>query len=317
MQAGYMATPMSKPDLEARPAYRDRISPGGTPRGWAVLGDTQRTMLYQMLMGREWDNHPERCLLIESLAQRAPDALVLVGDLVCWGELQSDWRYFDQVMAPVRTRDIPVLPVVGNHDYFVRRRQSLPRLVERFARLGDETWYEERLGDLALLVLDSNRGPIGLARWEAQRAWLESRARALDVDPAVRGVIFFGHHPPITNSLEIGPHGPSLGDLVPVFARTKKAMLYVSGHCHAYERFKSQGKTFVVSGGGGGPRQILRRGRWTRHADEYAGGRLRPFHYLWLTTDAAGLSVTVHGLERRSPPVRELERFSIAWPTPA
>jgi hypothetical protein len=293
--------------------YRDRLVDVTQATSFAVIGDTQRTMTYQLLMGREWNNHPERSRLVDDIARRSPACLVVAGDLVSYGQLDRDWRYFDDVMEPLRARGVPLLPVVGNHDYFISRSRSLPRLRARFPRLADVTWYEERLGPLALVVIDSNRGPLGAETWARQRAWLSARAKELDADPSVRGVFFFGHHPPITNSFEVGPHGPTLADVVPTFAGMRKSLAYVSGHCHAYERFERHGKTFLVSGGGGGPRQPLRRGRLARSPDLYPGGTMRPFHYLWMTVEADGVTVEVRGMERRETELRELERFTLAF----
>ena len=295
--------------------YRDRLADASHRTSFAVIGDTQRTMAYQLLMGREWNNHPERTLLVEDVARRSPACLIIAGDLVCYGQLDRDWRYFDDVMAPLRARDVPILPVVGNHDYFVTRGRSLPRLCSRFPRLSESTWYVERIGPLAIVVLDSNRGPLGAASWARQRAFLDACAEELDADPTVRGVLFFGHHPPITNSFEVGPHRPTLADVVPTFLGMRKSLAYVSGHCHAYERFHRGGKTFLVSGGGGGPRQPLRRGWLARSPDLYPGGTVRPFHYLWITVEGDGLTVEVRGFERRETVLRELERFTLAFCT--
>ncbi len=294
--------------------YRDRIADAKEHRAsFAVIGDTQRTMRYQLLMGREWNNHAERTLLVEDIARRSPACLIIGGDLVCYGQLDSDWRYFDSVMAPLRASGVPILPVVGNHDYFVTRGRSLPRLRSRFPRLTESTWYVERLGPLAMVVLDSNRGPLGSATWQQQRAFVTARAEELEADPTVRGVLFFGHHPPFTNSFEVGPHRPTRVDVLPTFLGMRKSLAYVSGHCHAYERFYRDGKTFLVSGGGGGPRQPLRRGRLARSPDLYQGGTLRPFHYLWVTIEDDGLVLEVRGMDRRETVLRELERVELPF----
>jgi predicted phosphodiesterase len=38
------------------------------------------------------------------------------------------------------------------------------------------------------------------------------------------------------------------------FIEYSKASFFFSGHSHSYERFQIDGKFFIVSGGGGGPR---------------------------------------------------------------
>jgi len=39
-----------------------------------------------------------------------------VEDMVAWGQSKKDWEYFDRIMAPIR--HVPLLPALGNHDYF-------------------------------------------------------------------------------------------------------------------------------------------------------------------------------------------------------
>lgn len=135
----------------------------------------------------------------------------------------------------------------------------------------------------------------------------------LDAARDVRGLVFFGHHPPYTNSWEVGPHVATRRDILPIFHRAKKSLGYVSGHCHAYERFEDRGKTLLVTGGGGGPRQPLRRGIFARSVDCYPGGVLRPFHYLSIRIADSGLEVEVRGLEKGERVLRTLERFALGW----
>ena len=292
-------------------SYRDRIQ--HSHHTLAIIGDMQRTMGYQRLLGRERDNDAQRRALLRDIEQRDVGCIVLAGDLVTFGDSARDWAYFDDVMAGVRGRDVPTLPVLGNHDYFVFRRCALPHLHKRFPRLASATWYVERLGPLALVIIDSNRGPLGRALWESQRAWLAEQVATLDAAPDVRGVLFFGHHPPFTNSWEVGPHAPTRRDLLPIFHDTHKSLAYVSGHCHAYERFQDRGKTFLVTGGGGGPRQPLRRGMFARSVDAYPGGVIRPFHYLSLEVTDRGIDVEVRGLDKGECGLRTIERFGLPW----
>jgi hypothetical protein len=88
------------------------------------------------------------------------------------------------------------------------------------------------------------------------------------------------HDPPFTNSTIVPESKDVQVRFVPEFMATPKAKLFISGHCHSYERFMVKGKMFVVSGGAGGPRQkvIVNRKRH-RHLDIYDDKRIRPFHY--------------------------------------
>lgn len=278
--------------------------------GFAIIGDTQRTMAYQIILGKEVNNHAERVQIIAHIKLKKPDFLLNAGDMVTYGHSKKDWAYFESIMEPLGST--PMLPVVGNHDYFFQKDKARALLKKKFPRLTKETWYVEKWGPLAIVVLDSNK-QILKDRWSDQIRWLIETMAILQDDPEVKGIIVAGHHPPYTNSLEISPHSPTLTDLVPLVSRSKKVMAYISGHCHAYERFEEQGKTFIVSGGGGGPRQSLRTGVLARNRDLYDGGRIRPFHYLWFTLSNEGLLVEVNGLEKGQSKLTMLESFTLRW----
>lgn len=197
--------------------------------------------------------------------------------------------------------------MVGNHDYFFLKKKARHELLVRFPFLDQQTWYVERWGPLAIVVLDSN------CHYEKQAKWLEGQLRELDLDPSVQGIIVSGHHPPFTNSFEVPPHTPSRVHFMPLFVKSRKSLAYISGHCHAYEHFEEQGKTFIVTGGGGGPRQHLREGPISRYKDHWPGGRTRPFHYLWVTLSGRGLVIDVWGIRKRQTELWQMECFELPW----
>jgi hypothetical protein len=87
----------------------------------------------------------------------------------------------------------------------------------------------------------------------------------------------------------------------------------VSGHVHSYERFEQAGKTFLVSGGGGGPRVRLFAERRRRHPDLYRAppGSRRPCHYLSVGLIERALSVEVLGLEKGCVSFVTMEAFEL------
>src|SRR5205823_2075898 len=118
------------------------------------------------------------------------------------------------------------------------------------------------------------------AEWSTQRTWYEETLRASDDDMATRGVFVLMHHPPYTNSTVTGDEVHVEDTFVPAFVRAKKTLAMLSGHVHSYERFVRDGKTFVVSGGGGGPRAALETGAARRHPDDqFDGPAVRDFHF--------------------------------------
>ena len=127
-----------------------------------------------------------------------------------------------------------VAGTLGNHDVRVDGGRY------EFGPLGmPGRYYQRRVGDVSLFLLDSNNlGP-------AQLRWLDGALRRTD---AVWKVVAF-HHPPFSC-------GGYLGDqrvrraLVPLFER-RDVDLVLSGHDHNYQRFRRAGVTYVVHGGGG------------------------------------------------------------------
>lgn len=159
------------------PAYRDRIEqPHHT---LVVVGDTQRSMGFWRLLGRRDGNDAERRAVLADIAARDAGCVVLAGDLVALGESRADWAYFDDVMAGIRARGLPTLPVMGNHDYFVSRRRALPHLHKRFPRLASATWYVEvrtaRAGRHRLESWAARTRALGVAASVARRAGGETR----------------------------------------------------------------------------------------------------------------------------------------------
>ena len=52
--------------------YLDSLQ-GQSANHFAIIGDTQRSMGYQKLMFREWDNHHERSTLLKDIAAQNLD----------------------------------------------------------------------------------------------------------------------------------------------------------------------------------------------------------------------------------------------------
>ena len=74
------------------------------------------------------------------------------------------------------------------------------------------------------------------------------------------------------------------------------------------------GKTFVVSGGGGGPRPRLLTGPDRRHADDlFSGPALRDFNFVRFTVEARGLVGEVRGLPKGGRAFASMDRFFLPF----
>jgi 3',5'-cyclic AMP phosphodiesterase CpdA len=280
---------------------------------FAVVGDLQRTSHAEF-----WkeSNPEERHRLVAEIAARGPDFVVGLGDLVFHGSSRRDWKGFDALTAPLRAAAVPILPVLGNHEYWARRGPALRNAFARFPRLAASRWYAETYGSLRLLFLDSNESAVGAAAWRLEAGWLDAELARADAEEAVKGVVVFAHHPPYTNSTVTGDELHVRRAFVPPFAAAKKTIAMVCGHVHSYEHFVRGGKTFLVAGGGGGPRVRLARGSARRHADDvFDGPEVRHFHFLLCTPGASSLGVEVVGLEKGRDTFFPLARFALEWPS--
>jgi hypothetical protein len=279
---------------------------------FAVLGDLQRTS--RLEFWRE-SNPEESRHLVEEIAARRPDFVVALGDLVFHGSSARDWARFDALTAPLSEAGIPILPILGNHDYGLRPRIALRNFFERFPTLAGRHWHADTYGPLGLLFLDSNEREVGRVAWREQAAWFGETLGRFDAEPAVAGVLVFSHHPPYTNSTVTGDGAHVQRTFVPPFALARKTLAMVSGHVHSFERFVRGGKAYLVAGGGGGPRVRLARGASARHGDDLCEGpAVRPFHVLVCGSVEDGVEVEVVSLEKGGRAFGTLERFSLPWP---
>jgi 3',5'-cyclic AMP phosphodiesterase CpdA len=282
---------------------------------FAVVSDFQRTSRAEVWRER---NRDERRLIVERIAQEAPDFLVVLGDLVFSGSSPAHWAEFDALTAPLRDAGIPILPVLGNHEYWMSPSRALPAFFARFPHLAGRHWYALSYGGMELLFLDSNRRWMTPARWEEQLAWYREQLARIDRDPSVRGALVLLHHPPYTNSTVTSDERHVQRSFVPAFASAAKTLAMFSGHVHSYERFERGGKTFCVTGGGGGPRVRLATGGRRRHADDrFDGPPVRMFHYLLAEPSPGGLSIEARGLPKRGKAFETMERFLLPWPDAA
>lgn len=277
----------------------------------AIVGDTQRTLAVERLVGRE-QNDAERPRIIAAIAAERPDLVVHLGDAVAFGASAADWKRFDELLSPIRAANIPVFPVLGNHDYWGLRSIAMTNFCSRFPA-ADAHWYSQRYGRLALIWLDSNHANLSSEEWERQSHWLKDQLAQADADPSIRAALLFCHHPPFTNSTVTTDDPDVKKTFVPLFNASRKAVAMFCGHTHAYEHFRQDGKTHIVSGGGGGPRPQLLIGDKQRHTDLFTGPSPRPFHYLVLLPTERGLEVDVKGFDKGEKTIRSIDHFMIAY----
>ncbi len=257
-----------------------------------LVGDTQRTTIWERMILREQNDAPRRELL-EKVAQENPAFVVLLGDIVDKGDDDREWQGFDAVAAPLREHHIPIFAALGNHDYWGEQELALRNFFERFPYQKGATWTAVRFHSVGILLLNSNFSSLTPGEIRDQDTWYHDRLASLQQDSSISAIIVGCHHPPYTNSTVVSDNHDVQKHFVRPFLAASKGAIFFTGHCHAYEHFFEHGKNFVVSGGGGGPRQTLESGASCRHHDLFSGGPVRPFHFCEVTVHPDSLSVQV------------------------
>jgi len=277
---------------------------------FAIVGDLQRTSRLEF-----WrqSNSQQGEQLIRQIAAANPDLLAIVGDLVFCGSSAADWATFDQLTAPLRHVHVPVLPLLGNHDYGVIPEVALNHFFARFPHLGRRHWFSTTYGPLGLIFLDSNVRRLSAAQWDEQVQWYKQELACFERMAHILGVLVLLHHPPYTNSTLISDSLAVKHTFVLPFVQAHKTLAMVAGHVHSYERYEREGKTFLVTGGGG-PRAKLATGRRRRHVDDCFGGPpRRGFHFLMLTPLPTGLAIEMQGLQQPQQVFATLDCFTLPW----
>ena len=275
------------------PSYSGDISPRQTIPFFILVGDTQRTSIWELKIGRE-QNDSARQLVLNRIAEENPAFLVILGDLVFQGDDSQHWERFDEVAREIRQKNIPVFPLFGNHEYFGIHKKAFDHFFGRFPHLNRQFWYVERFNSVAIVLLDSNFKKISQDLINKQNVWYRSKLNEYENDDAIKTVIVCCHHAPLTNSRVVSDDLKVQEYFVEPFKRSPKAKLFITGHCHSYERFVEDGKEYIVSGGGGGPRQKLRLGDKQRHKDQYngcPGCAIREFHFCKIVLEQGHLRV--------------------------
>jgi hypothetical protein len=290
-------------------------------RPLAVIGDLQQTRAFVRWAMKNESTANAQPVLITDLQARADEiaGLVIVGDLVYTGGSRSDWKHFDSLVAPI-ARAVPVLPAIGNHDYYcVFIQKCMHHVVPKEFRLRFPWFapgqpYALAYGDVMLAFLDSE------TELEAQGVWLEERMR--EWAPTYRAVLIFLHRPPYTN-VATGRAEPDLEVRERIAQRLRGASplpVVIAGHIHGYEHLVIDDVHYVITAGGGGPRGWLAA---EGPNDVYPGpdcardelGLIqRPFNYLLIERGRASLAVTMRGFCFTEDRPEVLESFEISLP---
>ena len=200
-------------------------------------------------------NPQVRQWLVKKVAEEAPAAILLSGDVPFTGGNNNDYLIYRSETQPWRQAHVRVFPALGNHEFRGGSPEDACKLVggvsgaSRPAVVFGATRFEglyHHLDSDASLLSDS-----------MQRRWLVRQVQELPA--TVDFLIISLHHPPVADiqtHFEVDhnprPNEIALRDLLSKLGPQMHARMVVSaGHIHNYERHLVGDVVYLVSGGGG------------------------------------------------------------------
>ena len=221
--------------------------------------DTQAPMWIETILLKKNNNKQATKKMFETISERRPGALFIMGDVVNLGYSNRQWKPMDAYLKDLRSKNIPVYAALGNHEVMGQAKKGMRKFQERFPE-HSPTGYVQVKDSIAVVLLNSNFGKLSPEENAAQVKWYKATLDKLDADASIHFIISGCHHSPYTNSKVVGASKEVEEKFVTPFLASKKSRLFISGHSHNYEHFKKSGKDFFVIGGGGGLHQYVKTG---------------------------------------------------------
>lgn len=260
-----------------------------------VVGDTQSTSRWEFWRER---NNKEREAIINEITKRRPAFVIHLGDLTTRGSSEKHWREFDEMHKDFRKQNIPYFPILGNHEFYGNDEKALENYFSRFPHLKRQRWYSFRWKKIGIIMVDSNFSTMSKEQIEIQNRWYSKEIERFDRDSEIDYIIVCCHEPPFTNSRVVSPNRKTRKYFAELYIKSRKGTLFLSGHSHTYEHFKEEGKDFIVSGGGGGPRhKVSIDSEQQKYRDLFKGAELRFFHFCQIRVNSKTLYCEVISLQ--------------------
>lgn len=256
--------------------------------------DTQTPMFVETLLLKSNQNQRATSMIFKDVIYTRPSALFILGDVVSLSYRDSKWKKMDGYLKACADKNIPVYAALGNHELMINSRKGEKNFQVRFP-MHNNAGYVEITDSVAVILLNSNFSKMPDSVVKKQDNWYNGALKKLDDDAAVKLIIVGCHHSPFTNSKIVSPSVGVQQRFVPAFIKSRKGVLFLSGHSHNFERFNVQGKNFLVIGGGGGLHQPLNS---TKESSRDLAPDYKPmFHYLQVQRAASSLKITSRQLK--------------------
>jgi len=233
---------------EQPPRFEVAAPEDGSALIFVAYGDTRFTQRPGVA------NALARRALVQRMAAEHPLAILIGGDLVYAGSDPEDYAVYQAETREWSDESLRVFPALGNHEFNGCDADKTPCLENWWAAFGSLPlkpfrWYSVTIGQtLLVLLLDSDSA---LKPGSPQRTWFEHQITT--ADPRTRFIMVMMHYPPVRDP--IYPAGRDEKEIARYFARNAKSLpqqvVVVGSHVHNYERYRKNGVTYLVSGGGG------------------------------------------------------------------
>jgi hypothetical protein len=269
------------------------LSPSPAPT-IAFISDPQTPLFIESLFVGMDRNEEAADSLFASIQRLHPAALCMLGDLVSFGAYSGAWEKMDGYIQGVRKAGIPVHAILGNHELMVYSGTGERFFEENFPD-HRKTGYCVTIDSVAVVLLNSNFSKLAQDELIEQQRWYLYALDSLRNTASIAAIVVCCHHSPFTNSRIVEADEEVRQQFVPPFIANPKCRLFLSGHAHTSERFRYQGKDFVVLGGGGGARHSLFTGT-ERRWNDISPGKKPLFHYVTLVRRNSSLLLTVQAL---------------------
>jgi predicted phosphodiesterase len=202
------------------------------PLRFVVYGDTRTDVeVHQRMIAR--------------IAAQGPDVVFHTGDLVSSGRDYGLWQTEFFGPAAGLLRNVPLVPVLGNHDYLGAGSLWFYYFFERPLNQG---WCALTYGNVRFVALDTN---VDYSAGSPQYQWLTEELQSTAYLLATWHIVVF-HHPPFTTAVGRSDDVNLQRQLLPLFEQHGVDAVF-SGHSHVYERYAYHGIQYIVTGGGGAP----------------------------------------------------------------
>jgi len=221
--------------------------------------DTQAPMWIETLWLKSHNNRSATKQIFDDILQRQPADVFLLGDVVNLGYSNRQWKPIDACLQRLRSKSVNVCAILGNHEVMGRSKRGQKKFQVRFPNHVN-TGYVEITDSVAIVLLNSNFRSLSPSQNAMQVSWYKKTLDELDADSSIKFIISGCHHSPYTNSTIVRSSLAVREKFVPLFLKSAKSRLFLSGHSHNFEHFKTDGKDFFVIGGGGGLHQPLKQG---------------------------------------------------------